>query len=77
VKGDGVFVRGRISYATTDNLQVVPADTDHFMHLLHGMGIEDVTMLEEKTLEMAWRSFLEEVHLSQALIISTRVWGKT
>ncbi|OEL23144.1 hypothetical protein BAE44_0015838 [Dichanthelium oligosanthes] len=59
VKDDGVFVRGGISYATTDNLQVVPADTDNLMFVLRGMGIEDVTMLEEKTLEFG----LEEIKI--------------
>ncbi|KAF8670206.1 hypothetical protein HU200_050736 [Digitaria exilis] len=52
VKDHGVFVRGGISYAITDNLQVVPADTDSLMYLLHDMGIEDVTMLEEKAVEL-------------------------
>ncbi|CAL5030264.1 unnamed protein product [Urochloa decumbens] len=59
VKDDGVFVRGGISYGTTDNLQIVPADTDNLMYLLHDMGIEDVTILQEKTLELG----LEEIKI--------------
>ncbi|RCV35196.1 hypothetical protein SETIT_7G221100v2, partial [Setaria italica] len=56
-KDDGAFVRGGMSYATADNLQVVPADTGNLLFLLRDMGIEDVTLLEEKTLELG----LEEV----------------
>ena len=68
VTDDGVFVRGGISYATTDNLQVVPADTDNLMNLLHDLGIEDITMLEEKTLELG----TEEVSTSCCMLhIST------
>ena len=68
VTNDGVFVRGGISYATTDNLQVVPADTDNLMNLLHDLGIEDVTMLEEKTLELG----LDEVSTTCCMLhIST------
>jgi hypothetical protein len=58
-KDDGVFVRGGsgMSYAITDDLQVVSADTDNLMFLLRSLGLEDITMLEEKTLELG----LEEV----------------
>lgn len=49
-----------MSYATADNLQVVPADTGNLLFLLRDMGIEDVTLLEEKTLELG----LEEVMYS-------------
>ncbi|KAL6652113.1 hypothetical protein ACP70R_011038 [Stipagrostis hirtigluma subsp. patula] len=56
-KDDGVFVRGGRNYATTDNLQVFLANTDNLMNLLHEMGVEDVTMLEEKTSELG----LEEI----------------
>jgi hypothetical protein len=56
-KDDGVFVRSGMSYAITDDLQIMPADTDNFLLLLRNLGIDDVTMLEEKTLELG----LEEV----------------
>ncbi|CAD6262471.1 unnamed protein product [Miscanthus lutarioriparius] len=56
-KDDGVFVRGGMSYGITDDLQVVPADTDNLMLLLRDLGVEDVDILEEKTLELG----LEEV----------------
>jgi hypothetical protein len=46
-----------MSYAITDDLQVVSADTDNLMFLLRSLGLEDITMLEEKTLELG----LEEV----------------
>lgn len=41
-----------MSHAITDDLQVAPADTDNLMFLLRAMEIEDVTMLDEKTLEL-------------------------
>ncbi|KAJ1272570.1 hypothetical protein BS78_06G212600, partial [Paspalum vaginatum] len=63
---DGVFVRGGMSYATTDDLRVVPANTNNLMLLLHDMGIEDITMLEEKTLGLG----LEEVSTSISCIDS-------
>ena len=46
-----------MSYGITDGLQVVPADTDNLMLLLRDLGVEDVDILEEKTLELG----LEEV----------------
>ncbi|TVU15917.1 hypothetical protein EJB05_39460, partial [Eragrostis curvula] len=49
---DGAFVRGGMTYATTDNLQIVPANTDNLMYLLRDLEIENVTMLEEQTIEL-------------------------
>lgn len=51
-KDDGVFVRGGMSYAITNELQVMPTSTDRFLFLLRDMGIEDATMLEDRTLQL-------------------------
>jgi hypothetical protein len=56
---DGVFVRGGTVYVTTNDLHVMPATNDNLMHLLHDRGIEDVTMLEERTIEFG----LDEVSI--------------
>ncbi|CAL5025666.1 unnamed protein product [Urochloa decumbens] len=58
-KDDGVFVTGGTAYATTDNLKVLPADTDNLMYLSRDLEIADLTVLEEKTLELG----LEEIKI--------------
>jgi hypothetical protein len=66
-KYDGVFVRGCTTYATTNDLHVMlmPATSDNLMYLLRDLGVEDVNVLEEQTVEVR----LDEVSIMLLLVL--------
>ncbi|KAJ8615864.1 hypothetical protein MRB53_035236 [Persea americana] len=49
---DGVFVKGRMRYIITDDLQVSPVCIGTTLEMLESLGISDATVLEERNVNL-------------------------
>ncbi|KAJ8615865.1 hypothetical protein MRB53_035237 [Persea americana] len=67
---DGVFVKGKMRYMITDNLQILPVCMRTSLELLTRFGISDPSVLEERDVKLGQK---EALSLLKASLISKTV----